>query len=328
MYKMKPLIQAFPQHIQESISIGQRISWNSDFKPQNIIISGLGGSGIGGTIVSAILSDKLSIPLIINKGYKIPSFVSKNTLFIASSYSGNTEETLFALEHAQKAGAHIVCLSSGGTLIEKAQKEGWNYVLMPDGFPPRAAFGYSSTQLFYILEKYHLIDRLFEKSLLHACELMQLHFEDIQKEAKQIAQRIYNKYTVLYVEDAYEGVAIRFRQQINENGKNLCWHHVIPEMNHNELVGWTEKHESVVSIFIRTKDEFERNTARFKINQDIISPYAECLEIAAMGNDKIERTYYLVHLTDWVSFFISELKKIDATEVRVIDFLKTELSKI
>lgn len=327
---MKPLIEQFASHVQDSMALGHALTWKSSFKPKHIVISGLGGSGIGGTIVASLLYKSAQVPIVVNKGYHIPSFVDENTLFLASSYSGNTEETLMALDEAQKKGAHIACLSSGGKLIDLAQKNSWNYAKMPGGFPPRAAFGYSSTQLFYILEKYGVVKSSdFEDAFKRVISLLSESEESVQKLAYNIAQKIYQKYTVIYTEDTYEGVAVRFRQQINENGKNLCWHHVIPEMNHNELVGWTEKHPHLIPIFFRTEDEFVRNTARIEINKGIISKYvSEIIEIKALGKNPIERTYYLVHLTDWISYYISELKNIDVTEVKVIDFLKAELSKV
>ncbi len=326
---MKQLIQDFSNHITESIKIGNSLTWSTTFKPKNVVISGLGGSGIGGTMVAQLVNSTSGIPVIINKGYTIPAFVNEDTLFIASSYSGNTEETLQALDLAIQAKAKVACLTSGGKILEIAKQHHFPYSIMPSGFPPRSAFGYSSTQLMYLLYKFSVINLDFEKQLQNVVELLHKNLANIQQEALQIAQKISNKLVVIYSEDQYEGVAIRFRQQINENSKNLCWHHVIPEMNHNELVGWTEMHTNIVPIFLRTQDEFERNTTRFEINKSIISKYVpEILEIHSKGDSMLERMYYLIHLTDWVSLYISEIKQIDVTEVKVIDYLKSELAKV
>ena len=121
---------------------------------------------------------------------------------------------------------------------------------------------------------------------------------------------------------------MRFRQQINENSKELCWHHVIPEMNHNELVGWRTKHENLAVVIFRNDDDFERSVTRIEINKKIISQYcSSIIEIHSKGNSKLERTLYNIHLGDWVSVFLAEKKNIDISEVKVIDFLKSELSK-
>jgi glucose/mannose-6-phosphate isomerase len=122
-------------------------------------------------------------------------------------------------------------------------------------------------------------------------------------------------------------VAIRFRQQLNENSKVLCWHHVIPEMNHNELVGWTEQDETLAVVFLRSEMDYTRTKTRIEINKSIISKYtSNIFEIWAEGNEKLEQALYLIHFCDWISCFIAEKKKIDPVEVKVIDYLKSELS--
>ena len=113
-----------------------------------MLICGLGGSGIGGTIITDLITPKVKVPVCATKDYSIPNFVNEHTLVVASSYSGNTEETLFALEKCQTKGAEIACVTSGGRLAEIAHKKGYNFIQIPSGHPPRAMFGYSFTQLF------------------------------------------------------------------------------------------------------------------------------------------------------------------------------------
>jgi glucose/mannose-6-phosphate isomerase len=126
-----------------------------------------------------------------------------------------------------------------------------------------------------------------------------------------------------------ESVAVRLRQQINENSKVLCWHHVYPEMNHNELVGWTEKNNNLAVVFLRNKDDFKRNAVRMDITKDIYAKYTDTIiEIFSKGQTLVEKSIYLVHLSDWVSWYLSELTGADAIEVRAIDYLKSELAKI
>ena len=109
----------------------------------------------------------------------------------------------------------------------------------------------------------------------------------------------------------------------------LCWHHVIPEMNHNELVGWTEKHEDMAVIYLRNHDDYKRNQVRIKINQDIISKYTDTIiDIYSKGNSLIEKSMYLVHLGDWISWYLSVHKGADSIEITVIDYLKSELGKV
>jgi len=169
----------------------------------------------------------------------------------------------------------------------------------------------------------------FISEMKSSIDMIRYDMEDIQASAKKVADRLHNKIPIIYTTDRSEAVAIRLRQQINENAKMLCWHHVIPEMNHNELVGWTEKHEDKAVIYLRNNDDYKRNQIRMKINQDIISKYTDTIiEIYSKGNSLIEKSMYLVHLGDWISWYLSQLNKVDAIEINVIDYLKSELSKV
>lgn len=326
---MKQLISGFSNQLTEAISIGENFKLrNPEFKPQNVLISGLGGSGIGGTIVSQLVSGEAKIPVTVSKDYFIPAFVSEKTLAIICSYSGNTEETLNAMKLAHEKKAVIVCVSSGGEVIALAKKHSLDFIEIPPGFPPRAAFAYSFTQLFFILSAFGIISGKFKTEIKSAVSLLEEEEENSRKEAKSIAEKLLGKIPVIYSDAAFEGVAVRFRQQINENSKMLCWHHAIPEMNHNELVGWTEKNEKLAVVMLRNSSDYSRTRKRMEINKEIISKYTSTLvEIHSRGSSKIENTLYLVHLCDWISQFLAELKNIDPTEVKVIDFLKGELAK-
>jgi glucose/mannose-6-phosphate isomerase len=156
--KMDDLIQAFPEQLKRAIEIGEAAKiGKSKFPVRNILISGLGGSGIGGTILANVLRDDIAVPIIVSKEYQIPAFVNENTLVIISSYSGNTEETLSALMQAFKKEAQIVCITSGGLIKEYAETNDIDYVQIDGGAPPRSAFGQSFVQLLYILHHLGLL---------------------------------------------------------------------------------------------------------------------------------------------------------------------------
>ena len=140
---------------------------------------------------------------------------------------------------------------------------------------------------------------------------------------------MYKKTPVIYVANGFEGVAVRFRQQINENSKMLCWHHVVPEMNHNELLGWRTNVNDLAVVYLRNKSDYERNKIRMDINKNVILKYTGNIsEIYSKGNSLIENSLYHINLGDWVSWYLSEMNNVDAIEIDVIDFLKGELSKI
>ena len=326
---MKALIEDFTKHLAESIEICNKTSLKPYTKEiQSVLICGLGGSGIGGTIVSQIVAADAKAPIVINKDYKIPEFVDQNTLVICSSYSGDTEETIEMLASAEKKGAEIACVTSGGKLKEISIARGYNYILIPGGNPPRAAFGLSFPTLFAFLFHYKVIKNNYFDQFHSSILLLDTEEKSIIKEAHEITEKLYGKIPVIYSEAWFEGVCVRFRQQINENSKMLCWHHVIPEMNHNELVGWTKKNDDLAVILFKNKDDYFRNQKRMEINRTVIEKYTSTfIEIQSKGNSRLKQSLYLIHLGDWVSLFLGEKNGIDVTEIKVSTHLKNEPSK-
>lgn len=327
--KMNQLVEEFPNQLKRALEIGQaaKIGKNK-FPIRNVLITGLGGSGIGGTILSNILKDDIQVPILINKEYQIPAFVNENTLVIVSSYSGNTEETMSAMLQAFKKNAQIVCITSGGLIKEYADTNDIDYVLIDSGSPPRAAFGQSFVQIFFILHYLGLLQNDFISYLEKSIALLEEDKAEIKKVAYDIASKLNGKIPVIYSDAKYEGVAVRFRQQINENSKMLCWHHVIPEMNHNELVGWREKNENIAVVFLKNAQDYERNQERMEFVKTVVSQYASTtIEIESKGEKDIERVLFLIHLTDWVSCYLADLKGVDAIEVDVISQLKNKLAE-
>ena len=331
MHMMDQLIQRFPDQLKEAMEIGESAIINEhDQAIHKVYVAGLGGSGIGGDFVAEFIKDECPIPYLIGKGYNIPSYVDTNTLAIASSYSGNTEETLSAFEQIKLTGAKVIVVSSGGQLIELAKEHGYDYIKIPDNWPsPRACLGYSLIQQLYILNKLGFISSNFKESLKSSIDLLTYDLDQIKKDAKGVANKLFGKIPIIYSTDRIESVAVRLRQQINENSKMLCWHHVIPEMNHNELVGWRIADEKLAVVYLRNQDDLKRNQVRIDINKEIIKKYTSTIiEIYSKGNTLIEKAMYLVHFGDWISWYLSELRGVDAIEVKVIDFLKSELKKV
>lgn len=326
---MKKLIRDFTQHIKQSIEISESTTLHpSKTNINNVLICGLGGSGIGGTIINEIISSNANTPVTINKNYTIPAFVNENTLVIICSYSGNTEETLEMLEKAQAKNAEIACITSGGTVEETAKQNNYNYIKVPGGNPPRAAFGLTFPPLFFLLRNYKITSENYIEQLLVAAELIDIEEESIFEQAFEVSLKLIDKTPIIYASAGFEGVATRFRQQLNENSKMLCWHNIIPEMNHNELVGWTTKKEDFAVVMLRNDNDYYRTQKRMDVNKHIISEYTDITEIYSKGETQLEQALYLIHLTDWISFIIADKKNIDVVEVNVIDHLKSELAKI
>lgn len=328
---MDTLIERFPAQLVESLEIGNAATLTAPKNEINkIYVAGLGGSGIGGDFVAEMVKSECKVPYLVGKGYQIPAYVDKNTLAIISSYSGNTEETLSAFDHIEKTGAKIICIASGGKVIARAKEAGYDYIEVPGNWPsPRACLGFSLVQQVFVLQKLGFITDTVSSQIKTAVDVIKYDQDDIKSKALEIAKHLYGKTPIIYTTDRMESVAMRLRQQINENAKLLCWHNVIPEMNHNELVGWKAKRDDVAVLYLRNKDDYKRNATRIDINKTIISKLTPTvLEVYSKGQSLPEKMLYLVNLGDWVSWYMSEMHGVDSIEVDVIDYLKGELAKV
>jgi glucose/mannose-6-phosphate isomerase len=254
---MYQLIKDFPAQLSKAIEIGESSLLKDVSKSEirNIVISGLGGSGIGGNVLSELLRESLGIPVVVSKSYFLPAFINETTLLILTSYSGNTEETVSCAEQAIAKGLKPVCITSGGRLEELALSNSLHLMKIPSGFPPRTCLGYSTTLLFYVLHIYGLIDDAFKTSIKHVVELLNREQAQVMEDAEFLSAKLIGKVIVVYAEDKYESTALRVKQQINENSKLHCWYNVIPEMNHNELVGWREQNDALAVLIFRADDE-------------------------------------------------------------------------
>ncbi len=287
----------------------------------------MGGSGIGGKIVSLWLQDELKYPVILVQDYNLPNFVNENTLVIASSYSGDTEETLMSVEKAAEKGARIIAITSGGRLKDFCAERNFDYIIVPGGNPPRSAIAFSLIQLVAIFSKLGMVSETHLTSFENALKLIRKESDNIKSEARSLSTSLNGFIPIFYAGAKYEGIAVRARQQFNENAKTLCWHHVIPEMNHNELVGWGGGDERFAVVLFNTGDLIPRNQRRFEITMEVIRQKTpNVIVVDAMGESIIERSLYLIHLIDWASYFSAEQHKVDSMEIEVIDFLKNELS--
>ncbi|MFT4602842.1 MAG: glucose/mannose-6-phosphate isomerase [Arenicella sp.] len=326
---MKNLIASINSQITEAIEIGKTAGFKPTSKSINkILLCGLGGSGIGGAIISQLLKQELKVPFVCVNDYNVPAFVDNQTLLIASSYSGNTEETIAAVKEGMSKGAEICVITSGGKILEMAKENGWNHAIVPGGEQPRAMLAYSLVQQIYILQKYGLTSNQYVQDLDSVTALIEENKDDMQAEAKTLAEKLHGSLPVIYADSSFGGVATRVKQQINENAKELCWSHVLPEMTHNELVGWAGGKSNIAPVYLSTDYDHERTTYRWNISKEIISKYTSNInEIKAKGDSQIAQIFYLIHLTDWMSWFLSDLKKIDATEVEVIIHLKSVMGK-
>ncbi|MEK6757226.1 MAG: bifunctional phosphoglucose/phosphomannose isomerase [Bacteroidota bacterium] len=305
---------------------------------RNIVLTGMGGSAIGGDLLRSYLSDVLRVPFFVNRHYVLPAFVDRNSLVIVSSYSGNTEETIAAHRDAIKRNARILCLTSGGTTESLAKEHKQQMVKIPSGFQPRAALGYLFFPLLVVLTRLGFV----KSRTSHTRETIQLlkskaHAygdpEASDNPPFRLAQRLQGKLPIVYSATEYfDAIGMRWRGQICENAKKLAFGHVLPEMNHNELVGWkigAELMRQMEVIYLRDSRTHKRIVLREEITKEIIARYASHVsEVWSEGRSVLARMFSLLYFGDWVSFYLAILNKEDPTPVKVIQYLKGELAKL
>ena len=325
---MKNLLELFPRNITEALEIAANNPLKNSYPTfKNILICGLGGSGIGGKLVANWFKNELTIPIDLCQDYDIPNYVNNQTLVIACSYSGNTEETLSAVEQSHKKEASIIAVTSGGKLENYCKKFNYEYILVPGGNPPRTQLAFSIVQLTHVLSCLRLIQPKVLEDFKQSAELLIKEKSSIHAQAKKIAQFILNKDLIIYTQSKDEAIAIRARQQFNENAKILCSHHIIPEMNHNEIVGWAGGKSTHAVIFIHTSCTHMQNQKRFDFSKEVVQTKTDSVfNLTSAKNSTLEESLYLINIIDWASLYLSESMGVDPVEVRIIDKLKSSLN--
>ncbi len=335
---MRELLREFPTQVGDAVRIGVRTPVRLNRAAiRNIVVTGLGGSAIGGDLLRSYLADRLSVPFVVNRHYMLPEFVDEKSLVVVSSYSGNTEETIGAHADAVKRRAQVVCISSNGETERLARKHRQPLVTIPGGLPPRAALGYSFFPLLVTLAKTKLIGSQ-DNDIRETIALLQKKSRVYDSAAEgnpavRIARKLHAKLPIVYsAADRFDSVNLRWRGQLAENAKVLAFGHVVPEMNHNELVGWNilkPVMKKMAVIFLRDRGDHKRVALRMDITRDLVRPHAaEVIEVQSEGRSLLARMFSLIYLGDWVSFYLAILNRVDPTPVKVIDYLKRELGKV
>lgn len=336
---MYDLLRSFPDQVRAAVDIGTNARLTLNVKGiKHIVLTGLGGSAIGGDLLRSYLAGELRIPFLVNRSYTLPRFVGPETLVMVSSYSGNTEETNAAHREAVKRRAKILCISSNGVTEKLARGKKSPLVKIPGGLPPRAALGYSFFPLLIALTKLKLIkDRGRDiRETIALLEAKTGEYSDpgsAQNEALHLAQQLRGHIGVLYsASERFDAVNTRWRGQLAENAKTLTFGNLLPEMNHNELVGWKtlgEQMHDIQVILLRDKDDHQRVQIRMHITKEIIAGYtAHVAEVWSEGRSLLARMFSLICLGDWVSFYLAILHGEDPTPIAVIEYLKNELRKV
>src|SRR3972149_5956110 len=325
-----------PKHYREAAKIAKRISL-SYASPENIVIAGMGGSAIGGELLKDWARDKARVPIEVSRDYSLPAYANERSLALIVSYSGETEESLSAFLHAAKRKCVIYCISSGGSLLEFAEKLSVPYLRVPAGMPPRAALPYLFVPLLISLEKMKIVSSASE-DLSEAIKLLERITSENSPEkpvkdnlAKRLASGINGTIPVVYGFGVYRSVAQRFKQQFNENSKVPSKWEFFSELNHNEIVGWEKagklaKHFS--TIFIRDSTEPVEIRSRIEITKTLMQPNSSKLfEVWSQGKSELAKILSTVCIGDFTSNYLAILREVDPTPVKTIALLKEKLER-
>jgi glucose/mannose-6-phosphate isomerase len=306
--------------------------------PRAFVLIGMGGSAIAGDLLRILADREGTVPVHVVRHYEPPSWIAPEDFLVFSSYSGETEETLSAHRALRKIGCRAAVLASGGALAERAREEGLPVALLPSGFPPRAALGYSFSALALIAHHLGVLadaDRRLEaaaKGVEKAATSFSADVLQFRNPAKQLAIRL-NGHPIMLVgnQRTAEPVAWRWKGQFNENSKNLAWVSALPEMNHNEVDGFVNPRGvigRIAAVLLRDPGDHPRIVRRF----DWLTAYLRKRNmrvetVKLMGDDPMERILGGVSLGDHVSYYLALLNGTDPSSLPGVTALKRALGK-
>ncbi len=330
----------FPEQIEKAFKIADSFKiMSEDFAGiTNIAVIGMGGSAIGADLVGSFLSGKLLVPFQVCRNYKLPEYIDDESLVIASSYSGDTEETLSALDDAIERKAMIVGITTGGMMADVAGLNSIPLIIIPQGLQPRSALAYSFVILIILLEKIGLIKNASAEikavgQKLKGYRENYVEAVPIDKNmAKRLAQRLTGTIPLIYSGPTLtDSVAYRWKCQICENAKILSFANQFPEFNHNELVGYSdfliENKDLFKVIFLRDQDDHPQIKSRMDIVKGIIEEMEiEVIEIYSRGDQQLERMLSLIQLGDYLSYYLAIASNNDPSPIKIINSLKELLS--
>ena len=334
--RMDEMIRSFPHQINDQWEALKSLDLDLDrFSGiENIVIAGMGGSAISGDIAKMLSKNELSVPITVVRDYSIPRWTDERTLFILSSYSGNTEETISCFKAAILKSKKIISISTGGEIESLSLDNDVQIVGLPSNYQPRAALGFSLITLLTVLSKINLISSGFLNSVVTASNTLDDFYDKYCADgllAESIAKQIKDGVIAIYgVESSTDSIASRFRAQIAENSKMLSTFNVIPEMNHNEIEAWNEFQfldMKKIAIWIHDEDDHPRILDRIKITSKLLEKIdIKNIFIKCSGDNYQERCLKLLFLNDWISYYLAKANNIDPIPVNRIMNLKSKLS--
>ncbi len=328
-------IASLPGQLRDGLEIGRR-AWEGIGAAVlgEMVVAGMGGSAIGADVLRAYLVDRGRRPVLVCRDYSLPAFVGEDTLVVISSYSGNTEEALSCLDDAIARGAKTVCMTTAGAVLERAGEHGLPCAVIPAGLPPRGALGYSFAPLLALAEaagvcrhdadEYEECTEILERLVGVYSEL------EGPNEALALAERLVDRIPLVYTSSRLDTVGVRWKGQFSENSKKLAFTNMLPEMNHNEIMGWEVDDASMRPgvVFLRWDGDNAQMAKRFRFLGGMLEMKGVlCGDYAGEGKGLLSQMFSLIVLGDYASVYLALLRGVDPTPVATIEDLKVRLKE-
>ena len=322
---MREVINESSKQFAEGMNLAKNIKVEGNFS--NVIICGMGGSALPVNILNTVASP--SVPVYIHRDYNLPAVANNNSLIICISYSGNTEETVSALQTATDKGFKTIAIATGGKVEEMAIEKNIPLVKVPAGIQPRSATGYLFSALLTILTNCGVTGDMSADILSTAKELLEVN-ASLEKEGKTLAKKLVKKIPVVYSSNNFKAAARIWKIKFNENSKNPAFWNYFPELNHNEMVGYSHinKTSPLHVLIIKDKDDHPRITKRMELTGSMLKKKGIKVDFMETKNGSLMfRVFASLLLGDWTSYYLALNKKIDPTPVEMVENFKQMMQK-
>ncbi len=324
---MGSVITDSTEQLKKGLDLAKNVKVNGDIK--NVIICGIGGSALPADILQSVV--KTLVPTYIQRSYNLPPVASEQSLVICISYSGNTEETLSVLREAISKKLAIVGICAGGQMEKLCSQNNIPLVKIPSGIQPRCATGYIFSALAKILANHNLIENISGDIIKTSDRLASIN-SLLQKEGKKLSKKIVNKIPIVYSSDTFKAVAMIWKIKFNENAKIPAFYNYFPELNHNEMVGYTGLKKLGAKNFqvliLQDLQDHQRILKRIKLTADIIKRAGTKVEIINMKEgSRLFKVFSTLLLGDWVSYYTALENNTDPTPVKMVEEFKGMMQK-
>jgi glucose/mannose-6-phosphate isomerase len=331
-HRARAALADFPGQCRRAIGLRPQPAFRLE-DPRLVVVAGMGGSAAGGDLLAACAADRLDVPVLVHRGYGLPTLVGKGTLVIAASYSGDTAEVLSAAEVAVARGTPVVILTAGGRLAAFASAHAVPRVTLPDGLMPRMALGYLFFPTLTLLAETGL--RIADGAeVAEALEVVETLAGELAPErptasnrAERLALEIGDKLPAVYGGPATGAVAYRWKTDLEENAKGFALAGSLPERNHHEVEAWRAPAAAAMhAVLLRDRDESAEVARRFAVLRELIGPVAGGLSEAwTRGRGRLARLLSLIYLGQWTSYYVAMLRETDPWSVPLMDELKRRM---